>query len=108
MDISYQQIDELIAQWVESHGFTLFTNIQGHVGNCRNVYLGHGEECCQIWIDPPKDGVVGVHAADVESRNDESMRMDWASPVSALTATLELAVDHVRTWFARRRHGGQA
>lgn len=98
----------MIAQWVERHGFALFTNNQGHVGTFRNVYLGSTGECCQIWIDPPENGAVGVHAADVESRNDEPMRADWTVPVPALASTLELAVGHVRTWFARQHHGGQA
>ncbi|MDR2013205.1 MAG: hypothetical protein LBQ20_09260 [Rhodanobacter sp.] len=101
MDNPYHEIDNVISQWVEKHKFTLFTGYQGRPEIFRSVYLGHVDECCQIWIDPPQDGIVGVHTADVESRNDEPMRMDWASPISMLSATLELAVDCVRTWFIR-------
>ena len=108
MDNPYQEIDSVIAQWAEKHRFSLFTNIQGHDGTFRNVYLGHADECCQIWIDPPQDGIVDVHAADVESRNDEPMHADWIAHTSTLAGTLELAVAHVRAWFVRQPYGGQA
>jgi len=108
MDNPYQEIDSVIAQWVEKHGFSRFTNTQGHDATFRNVYLGHADECCQIWIDPPQDGIVGVHAADVESRNDEPMHADWVANASTLADTLELAVAHVHAWFTRQPYGGQA
>ena len=72
------------------------------------MYLSQANECCQIWIDPPEGGIVGVHAADVESLNDEPMRADWAAPASTLASTLELADTHVRSWFARQLSSGQA
>jgi hypothetical protein len=105
MDNPYQEIDCVISQWVERHGFTLFTHIQGHAGTFRNVYLGSADECCQIWIDPPENGAVGIHAADVESRSDEPMRADWTALIPELSSALELAVGHVHTWFARQHRG---
>ena len=108
MDNPYQEIDSVISQWVEKHQFSLFTSTQGLDGIFRTVYVTQGDECCQIWIDPPKDGVVDVHAADVESLNDEPMRADWAAPTSTLADTLEHSVTHVRSWFVRQPAGGQA
>ncbi|GAB2524724.1 hypothetical protein [Lysobacter humi (ex Lee et al. 2017)] len=108
MASEYQEIDSVIAQWVERHSLALYTHVEGHAGTFRNVYLGSAQECAQIWIDPPKDGFVAVHAADVESRNDEPMRMDWHEPVVGLPSVLEQAVMHVHAWFARENHGGQA
>lgn len=108
MDDPYKEIDGVILQWVEDHGLTLFTHTRGHAGIFRNVYLGSADECCQIWIDPPEDGIVGLHAADVESRNDEPMRADWTATVPELSSTLEHAVGHVRKWFARQHYGAQA
>ena len=108
MDNPYQEIDSVISQWVDKHDFSLFTSTQGHDGIFRTVYLSQANECCQIWIDPPECGIVGVHAADVESLNDEPMRADWAAPASTLASTLELAVAHVRSWFARQLSSGQA
>ena len=108
MDNPCQEIDGVITQRVERHGFTLFTRVQGHAGTLRNAYLGSIGEGCQIWIDPPENGTVGAHAADVEGRNDEPMRADWTASIPALASTFELAVGHVRTRFARQHHGGQA
>jgi hypothetical protein len=108
MASEYQEIDGVIAEWVERHGLSLYTHIEGHAGSFRNVYLGSLQECAQIWIDPPKGGFVGVHAADVESRNDEPMRADWHQPVAELPLLLDHAIRHVHAWFARGDDGGQA
>ena len=108
MDDAYQEIDAVISQWVQKHDFSLFTSIHGQDRITRTVYLSHADECCQIWIDPPEGGMVGVHAADVESLNDEPLRANLAAPISTLASTLDLAVSHVRSWFARQLSSGQA
>lgn len=56
---------------------------------------------CQIWIDPPESGKVGLHAADVETRNDEEMRQDWYVPVHDLEQALEEALAFVQQWIKR-------
>ena len=108
MDNPYQEVDSVISKWVQKHDLSLFTSAQGRDGLFRTVYLSRADECCQIWIDPPEGGIVGVHAADVESLNDEPMRADWTAPTSTLASTLDLAVSHVRLWFARQLPSGQA
>ena len=104
----YQQIDDTISQWAMRHGLVLITRHEGHDVGFRNVYLGSDDECCQIWIDAPHDGLVGVHTADVESRDDEPMNKDWVAPIQELCDTLDIAVVHVRKWFSRHANRGQA
>src|SRR5574343_1189001 len=96
----YSSIDSVINDWVERHRFDLYTRYAGGP-ECRNVYVsGHGE-CCQIWIDPPESGRVALHAADVETRNDEEMRQDWHVALQDLEQTLEEALAFVRQWMNR-------
>ena len=101
--MTYAQIDPTIDAWVAKHKFSLFTHTEGMAGSdFRSVYLSskHGE-CCQIWIDKPESGRVSLHAADVETRQDEEMRKDWCVPISELEATLDSAIAFVQKWFER-------
>ncbi len=104
--MSYAEIDSTIAAWAEKHKLTLYTHYQGYEGKSdydfRNVYLSskHGE-CCQIWIDKPESGWVSLHAAGVETREDEEMRQDWRVPTSELEDALEVAITFVQSWFER-------
>lgn len=101
--MTYAQIDPTIDAWVAKHKFSLFTHADGIAGSdFRAVYLSskHGE-CCQIWIDKPKSGRVFLHAADVETRQDEEMRQDWCVPISDLEAALDSAIAFVQKWLER-------
>ena len=102
--MGYSAIDSVIQAWVEKHRFTLFDRIDGHTESFRSVYLSSSEgECFQIWIDEPKAGNVTVHAADVETHNNEQqLRYDWSVPVDELRSALEEAVVQVRNWMARK------
>ena len=101
--VSYSSIDPIVDSWAGRHGLKLPTHDKrGAELTFRNVYTSSNEaECCQIWIDPPIDGMVGVHAASVESRDDEEMRQDWVVPVGELESALEIALAFARTWMAR-------
>lgn len=96
----YSSIDSVINAWVERHGFSLYTRYAGGP-ECRNVNVSHNDECCQIWIDPPESGRVELHAADVETRNDEEMRKDWHVPVHNVEQALEDALVFVLQWMKR-------
>ena len=101
--MTYAQIDPIIDAWVEKHKFSLFTHTEGMAGSdFRAIYLSskHGE-CCQIWIDKPESGRVSLHAADIETRQDEEMRQDWCVPISELSVALDGAVTSVKKWFDR-------
>lgn len=99
--VDYSSIDQVINAWVERHGFDLYTRYAGGP-ECRNVYVSGNGECCQIWIDPPESGEVALHAADVETHNDEEMRQDWRVPVNGLEGALEEALVYVRQWMRRQ------
>lgn len=101
--MTYAQIDPTIVTWVEKHKFSLFTHLSGTEGpECRAVYISSKDgECCQIWIDKPESGRVSLHAADIETRQDEEMRQDWRVPISDLEAALEDAITFVQKWFER-------
>ena len=101
--MSYADIDPIIRAWTEKHGFTLFERIDGDPTPVRAVYLSNSQgECFQIWIDQPKSSEVSLHAADVETRNDEGLHQDWSVQVSNLGTALEGAVAHVQGWMGRK------
>lgn len=101
--MSYSSLDPVIGAWARRHGLVLPTHDdRGAELHFRNAYTSANEaECCQIWIDPPKDGMVGVHAASVESRDDDEMRQDWCVPERELERVLDTALSFVRTWMTR-------
>lgn len=98
----YAQIDSIISDWVEKHGLTLFTHTSGSDDCFRCVYVSsqHGE-CCQIWIDPPDESSVFLHAAEIESFDDEKMRKDWVTSIPELGLALDNTLIYVHQWFNR-------
>jgi hypothetical protein len=98
----YSIIDPIIDAWVVKNGFSLFDRIQGGAPSFRSIYLSSQKgECFQIWVDAPASGRVSIHAADVETRNDEELRQDWTVSLVELPSALEAAVRHVRNWMER-------
>lgn len=102
--MSYSSVDAVIWAWAHRHGLKLPTRDDHGVElNFRNTYTSsHEAECCQIWIDPPQNGLVVLHAATVESRDDEEVTKDWCVPVQELDAALEVALLFARTWMTRQ------
>ena len=101
--MSYAEIDPIIRAWSQKHGFTLFERVEGDPTPVRSVYLSSPQGACfQIWIDQPRSSQVALHAADVETRDDEELRQDWSVPVSSLAVALDHAVLHVREWMGRK------
>jgi hypothetical protein len=98
---SYEEIEPIIERWVLRHQFTLFTRAEGIDGQFRVVYVSSDSECCQIWVDPPSPHGLGVHAAGVETRDDEEMRRDWYPALPQLGSVLDEAVAYVHRWFER-------
>lgn len=94
--MSYEFVDSTINAWVAKHALSLFSDPG------RSVYLSSDDgECCQIWIDLPDSNRVHLHAAAVEARENEEMRIDWDVPMAELSHALENAVTSVRQWFTR-------
>lgn len=101
--MNYSSLDPLITAWARRHGLVLPTHDDPRAElPFRNVYTSDNEaECCQIWIDESVDGIVGVHAASVESRGDEETRKDWCVPERDLEKGLDAALSFVRAWMTR-------
>ena len=69
----------------------------------RSVYTSSPSgKCCQIWIDPPQEGLVTLHTAAVEARDDEEMTKDWCIPESELNEGLEQALSFAKAWMVRK------
>jgi hypothetical protein len=101
--MSYSSIDAVIQAWVKKHRFTLFDRTEGMDGSFRSIYVSSEKgECFQIWIDPPESGRVAIHAADVETHLNETLRQDWSVPIATLEVALENALTHVKAWMNRQ------
>ena len=94
----FNDVNDTIVAWAKRHGFQLMQD-----ASYRAIYMGSEHECCQIWIEPPAAGTIQLHAADVESIDDEEMRADWSCTPQTLSLALDRAVAHVKTWFNRYR-----
>ena len=103
--MSYSSLDPVIVAWARRHGLVLpIHDDRGVELNFRNAYTSNSEsECCQIWIDPSENGLVRVHAANVESRDDSEIRQDWCVPECDLESALDTALSFVRTWMTRKQ-----
>ena len=98
----YLSIDPAIRAWAERHGLTLFTHVEGSTSPIRCVYLSNPKgECCQLWLDPPQDGRVAIHAAGVETQLDEEMERHWSVPVLDLENALENVLSRIQQWLVR-------
>ena len=96
--LSYTLIDPIIKRWVHKHSISLST--EGIGGEVRNVYVSSlAGECFQIWVEPPLDGQVKLHAAYVEGPREIEPAKDWTVAISDLSATLEEAFDTVQMWM---------
>lgn len=96
--MDYNSIDIVITNWTKRHGLKLFTR-SGDT-EIRNVYLSStAGECYQIWIDPPVDAKVIVHAACVEGQKDNNLPRDWSAPIPELDRVLEEAFATVIKWM---------
>lgn len=95
----YSPVDECIKAWAERNSLTLFTQQADREIRCIYVSSKAGE-CYQIWIDPPDNGEIAVHAACVEGRRDtEGALQDWGAPISRLDSSLEAALRSVIEWM---------
>ena len=100
--MSYAKIDSTIRAWTEKHRLTLFNGIEGMDHSLRCVYISSEKgECFQIWVGQPESGQVSIHAADVETHLDETLRQDWSVSVENLEAALENALARVQSWMNR-------
>jgi hypothetical protein len=65
--MNYASVDPQIRAWAKSHSLMLFTSFAGQ--EARFAYTSSkGGDCFQIWIEPPTDGQISVHAAGVDGQ----------------------------------------
>ena len=94
----YASIDPDINAWSKKHSLSLFTSWAGRDTRCAYVSSASGV-CFQIWIDPPVDGKVALHAACVEGHDDLELQHDWLVPLGDLSASLETVFQVVVEWL---------
>jgi hypothetical protein len=75
----------------------------------RFCYVSAGkDECFQVSIEPPEDGIITVNAWDVETHDDAEFHRAWQVPTSALEPTLDAALRQIADWAARPRRPARA
>jgi hypothetical protein len=100
--ILYTSINSIISAWTIRHSLNLFTQIADTGGlEVRGAYFSNtAGECCQIWITSPQNGIIKIHAADVETKS-ESWHKEWSSLVDSLAETLDEALEFTNRWLQR-------
>jgi hypothetical protein len=99
--VPYSTIDHDIRDWVEAHSLTLFDTWAGEDRRFCYVSSPRGE-CLQISVEPPRNDEVLVVVSDIETIDDEEVRLSWTFPVSEVRAGLDIVLSAVRDWFERR------
>jgi|HubBroStandDraft_6_1064221.scaffolds.fasta_scaffold2984998_1 hypothetical protein len=103
--MSYAALDATISSWADKHSLRLYTKWPG--GDIRCVYLWSTiGECFQIWIAEPQEGCVAVHAADIETRDDEELSAEVTVQEAMLGNALEDMLTNVYGWM--KRHDASA
>lgn len=79
--MSYASVDPQIRAWVDRHSLTLFKSFADR--ETRFAYASSkAGECFQIWIDPPEEGQVCIHATGIEGRKGNDAPEDSCIPIS--------------------------
>ena len=101
---SYLAIEPQLKRWAEKHSL-IVNSSPWNGGESRAVWLSsEAGECFQIWIEPPVQGIVRLHAAGVESRRDDDPPQDWTVSIDQLPLALETAYDLVVEWMRPSAH----
>ncbi len=93
--MSYQEIDEVINAWAADLRVTVHKEYNEVEVRSTDIVSFSGAKC-QIWIDPPNDGLVGVHVWNYKDK-----RTDTFVPVSQLRDTLKNAYATAHSWLSR-------
>ncbi len=78
---NYSIVDSIIDAWVKKHSLKLQTQYKDYEVCSVDIYAG---KKFQIWIDPPKNKTVTVHAWDYENKPQ-----DWKVEIDKLMEALE-------------------
>ena len=91
--INYCTIDGVISVWAVRHNLTVYTHYQDQEVRSVDVISPQGRKY-QIWIDPPRNNEVAVHAWDYKKR-----KQDWTGTTNDLSQYLEEASQTASEWM---------
>lgn len=94
--MGYALIDSAINEWVSKNRLHLYTSYREEEVRSVEIVSERGDRF-QIWIDPPKAEIVGVHVWDYKRR-----RVDLEGNLTTLPATLDVAHETVMRWTGDR------
>lgn len=96
--MSYDQIDLYINKWSNKYSLTLFKEWNG--GESRFAYRTNlNNECYQIYIREPFDGVIRVDISLVDSIDDLEVECFITAPISFIGRVLDKAILIVENGF---------
>ena len=90
---SYSAVDPIIDAWGIRHSLHIYTLFKDEQVRSTELVSPAGKRV-QIWVDPPKEQSVGVHAWDFKD-----LRHQVNVPLSQLGEALDESVRVVRRWM---------
>jgi hypothetical protein len=97
---AYAGIDPVVQTWVDERRLVLQQEWQGP---SRFWYTSRGKEAFQIYIDPPSNGRVHVHAWSIDTDDDAELHGDWEVSLDNLRSALAAATMLIDLWARRTR-----
>lgn len=91
--MSYELVDPIILKWAQKHTLHIYTQYKDEEVRSVDVTSTRGERF-QIWIDPPVDTQVNVHAWDYKK-----IKKGWVGEISELESGLEEIYQTVKSWM---------
>lgn len=94
----FREIDPVLGSWVDKHTLALHSSMEGR--EIRTVYVSSvSGETFQIWIDPPAEGKVCIHAACIEGRREDAPVEQRLTSLADLEENLDGIYRLVMEWM---------
>ena len=91
--MNYNEIDPIIKEWASKNKFLIYNKYKDEEVRSVNVVSSEGRTF-QIWIDPPLNDKILVHAWDFKKRNKE-----YNATKDTLPIVLEEATSLIQKWM---------
>jgi hypothetical protein len=91
--MSYEAIDAPLARWAADHRLHVGTKYRDEEVRSIDIVSQKGRRY-QLWIDPPRDGGIAIHAWDYKKR-----RADFDVLVNDLPLALDEALVEIGKWM---------
>jgi hypothetical protein len=92
--MSYREIALAVRDWTETHSLRLTTCWVGVEALCADFASIDGQNF-RIWIDPPLNGVTGIHMICVEGWRQNDPHRNWIAETADVREALEEALSEV-------------